>query len=175
MKLTYSVTKSAYKYRKSDRLYKSCLHGQHKCNNHAKYNSFTWFSYSCKRTIILLFNHVAEWAQFSQAHRRKRKPDLKISMKILFHDPPISSLSFNRKILKAFLKTFPTKMKPIKCPTREKKKRQEKRREMLLSTHARTSLIFCIWIRRPQSVRPLTGFVVSFKQTWLEANPMTAG
>ena len=31
--------------------YKSCLHGEHKCNNHAKYNS----SYSCS---FLLFYHV---------------------------------------------------------------------------------------------------------------------
>ena len=68
------------------------------------------------------------------------------------------------KILKAFLKTIPTKMKPTKCPAREKKMRQEKRKkrggekaksksqdccvtfkpknqnlEILLSAHARTS------------------------------------
>ena len=56
-------------------------------------------------------------------------------------------LSSNLKILKAFLKTFPTKMKHTKCPAREKKMRQEKRkkkggrreREILLSAHARTS------------------------------------
>ena len=97
-------------------------------------------------------------------------------------------LSSNPKILKAFLKTFPTKMKPTKCPAREKKMRQEKRKkkggekaesksqdccvtfkpknylEILLSAHARTShkLIFYIWIRRPQSVRPVNGLVVSF-------------
>ena len=76
-------------------------------------------------------------------------------------------------------------MKPIKCPAREKKMRQEKRKkrggeqaksksqdrcvtlkpknhlEMLLSVHAQTSqLIF--WIRRPRSVRPVNWFVVSF-------------
>ena len=40
-------------------------------------------------------------------------------------------LSPNPKILKAFLKTIPTKMKPTKCPAREKKwgKKSEKRRE----------------------------------------------
>ena len=40
--------------------YKSCLHGEHKCNNDAKYNSFhlKWFSCSCKRTTFLLFHHV---------------------------------------------------------------------------------------------------------------------
>ena len=36
------------------------------------------------------------------------------------------SLSSNPKILKAFLKTFPTKMKPTKCPAREKKNEARK-------------------------------------------------
>ena len=35
-------------------------------------------------------------------------------------------LSSNPKILKAFLKTFPTKMKPTKCPTKEKKNETRK-------------------------------------------------
>ena len=117
---------------------------------------------------------------------RSKKPcdtDLKISMKILFH----CSLSPNPKILKAFLKTLPTKTKPTKCPAREKKMRQEKRkkkggekaesksqdccvtfkpknyRKILLSAHAQTSQThICIWIRRPRSVRPVNRFVVSF-------------
>ena len=38
-------------------------------------------------------------------------------------------LSSNPKILKAFLKTLPTKMKPTKCPAREKKMRQEKQKK----------------------------------------------
>ena len=96
---------------------------------------------------------------------RSKKPpyiDLKISMKILFHCPPSFFFSPNPKILKAFLKSIPTKMKPTKCPAREKKMRQEKRKkkggekaksksqdccvtfkrknylEILLSVHART-------------------------------------
>ena len=62
-------------------------------------------------------------------------------------------LSPNPKILKAFLKTLPTKTKPTKCPAREKKMRQEKWKkrggekaksksqdlEILLSAHAWTS------------------------------------
>ena len=76
------------------------------------------------------------------------------------HGPFISP---NPKILKAFLKTIPTKMKPTKCPAREKKNearkvKKEGRREtksksqdcsvtfrpknyleILLSVHARTS------------------------------------
>ena len=45
-------------------------------------------------------------------------------MKIWFHYPP------NTKILKDFLKTFPTKMKP-KCPAKEEKggNKREKRGE----------------------------------------------
>ena len=78
-------------------------------------------------------------------------------MKILLHCSP------NPKILKAFQKTLPTKTKPTKCPAREKKMRQGKRKKrggekaksksqdccvtskpknylkILLSGHARTS------------------------------------
>ena len=66
--------------------------------------------------------------------KKPRDIDLKISMKILFHCSPTFPFSFpflspNPKILKAFLKTLPTKMKPTKCPAREKKMRQEKRKK----------------------------------------------
>ena len=47
-------------------------------------------------------------------------------------------LSPNPKILKAFLKTLPIKMKPTKCPAREKKNEQEKRKTRG-GAHARTS------------------------------------
>ena len=67
-------------------------------------------------------------------------------MKILFHYPP-TYLSPNPKILKAFLKTLPTKTKPTKCPAKEKNEagkakkegRRESEKEILLSAHARTS------------------------------------
>ena len=49
----------------------------------------------------------------------------KIAMKMLFHYPP-TFLSPNPKILKAFLKTFPNKMKPTRSPAKEKKIRQKK-------------------------------------------------
>lgn len=39
----------------------------------------------------------------------------------------LPSFSPNPKILEAFRKTFPTKMRPTKCPAREKKGTQEKR------------------------------------------------
>ena len=68
--------------------------------------------------------------------KKAKKPcniDLNISIKILFYYPPPPFLSSNPKILKAFLKTFPTKMKPTKCPAREKtsgrKAKKEGRRE----------------------------------------------
>ena len=59
---------------------------------------------------------------------RGKKPcniDLKISMKSCSttHLPFLSS---NSEILKAFLKTFPTKMKPTKCPAKKKKNRARK-------------------------------------------------
>lgn len=79
------------------------------------------------------------------------------------------------KILKAFLKTLPIKMKPSKCPAREKKmsKKSEKRGEerkgkvkvkkgCFLRMPELRKLIFCIRIRRPWRLRPVNGFVVSF-------------
>ena len=66
----------------------------------------------------------------------------------------LSFLSPNPKILKAFLKTLPTKMKPTKCTAREKRREERKRKvkvktavsllnpktvKILLSAHARTS------------------------------------
>ena len=87
-------------------------------------------------------------------------------------------LSPNPKSLKAFLKTFPTQMKPCKCPAKEKKMRPGKRKVKVkiavsllnpkiskfcfLHMPELRKLIFCIWIRRPQSVRPANGFVISF-------------
>ena len=71
-------------------------------------------------------------------------------------------------------------MKPTKCPAREKKTRQEKRKKKggekaksksqdccvskfcFLRMPELRKLIFCIWIRRPRSVRPVNRFVVSF-------------
>jgi len=99
--------------------------------------------------------------------------------------PPF--LLSNPKILKAFPKTFPTKMKPTKCTAKEKKwskksdKRGEERKwkvkvktaELLLYPKAISEfcflcmpeirkLIFCIWLRRAQGEWPVNGFIVSF-------------
>ena len=48
---------------------------------------------------------IPEWAQFNQGH-------LKSCFTML-----LPFLSSNPKILKAFIKTFPAKMKPTKCPS----------------------------------------------------------
>ena len=83
--------------------------------------------------------------------------DPKIAMKILFYYPlPLNSS--NPKILKAFLKTFPSKMKPTKCPTKEKKTdccvifKPKNSKVCFLRMPKLHKLIFCIWIRRLQRV-----------------------
>ena len=78
-------------------------------------------------------------------------------------------------------------MKPTKCPAREKKMRQEKRKKKggekaKSKSQAKTAvsllnpktkfcflrmpellkLVFCIWITRLRSVQPVNQFVVSF-------------
>ena len=104
--------------------------------------------------------------------REKGKKNRKFSWKSssTTHLPTLLS---NPKILKALPKTFPYKMKPTKCPGTEKKwwekrkRRGEERKwkEKVMSFLCMPELhkrIFCIWIRRSQSVWPVNGFVVSF-------------
>ena len=100
----------------------------------------------------------------------------------------LPSLSSNTKVLKAFPKTFPTKIKPAKCATRRKKMRQEKRKKIgeerqrkekvktavsllnpktifkfyFLRKPELHKLIICMCIRGPQNVHPANSFVVSF-------------
>ena len=54
------------------------------------------------------------------------KIDQKIAKKILFHYSPAP------KILKAFLKTFPTKLRPTRCPAKEKN--EERKEKVKLKT-----------------------------------------
>ena len=136
----------------------------------------------------------AEWRDLSNHTRmstiQSRTPEKEAENHVtLTWKPPWKScsithlpfLSPNPKILKAFLKTLPTKMKPTKCPARGKKMRQEKRKKKggekaksksqdccvtskfcFLRMPELRKLIFCIWIRRPRSVRPVNQVVVSF-------------
>ena len=91
--------------------------------------------------VCQLVQSVRSFKPYQNEHNSVKSPgekgkkpcsiDLKISMKILFHVTHLPFLSSNPKILKAFLKTFATKMKPTKCPARGKKwgKKSEKRGE----------------------------------------------
>ena len=90
--------------------------------SHANEMQGTWF----KSWAGVAFPSIPEWAWFSpcqETWEKRKKPcniDPKIPMKILFHCPP-TFLSSNPKILKAFLKPFPTKIKSTKWPAKEKK------------------------------------------------------
>ena len=90
---------------------------------HANEMQGTWF----KSCAGVAFPSIPEWAWFSpcqETREKGKKPcniDPKIPMKILFHCPP-TFLSSNPKILKAFLKPFPTKIKSTKWPAKEKKR-----------------------------------------------------
>ena len=107
-----------------------------------------------------IFQTIPEWAQSSQGHQRKTgKNHVNLTWKFPWKSCFTTNLpffSFNPKILKAFLKPFPTKLKPTKRPEREKNearkaKKQGRRRKpkvkgkttvsllILLSAHAWTS------------------------------------
>ena len=89
-------------------------------------------------------------------------------------------LSPNPKILKAFPKTFPTKMKLTKCPAKaknearkakEEERRGEKRKEKVakfcfLGMPELYKLTFCIWIRRHRSSQSVNSFVVRFSSLY---------
>ena len=119
-----------------------------------------------------LSNHMRMSTIQSRTPEKKAKNHVRLTWKSAWKSCSIAHLPFlspNPKILKAFPKTLPTKMKPTKCPAREKKNearkaKKEGRREsenlkILLSAHARTSQAE---IRRPWSARSVNGFVVCF-------------
>ena len=113
-----------------------------------------------------LSNHTRMSTIQSRRPEKEAKNHVTLTWKSPWKSCSIAHLPFlspNPKILKAFLKTIPTKMKPTKCPAREKKMRQESQKkrggekaksksqdccvtfkpknyvEILLSAHARTS------------------------------------
>ena len=77
-----------------------------------------------------LSNHTRMSAIQSRTPEKKDKDHVTLTWKSPWKSCSIAHLPFlspNPKILKAFLKTLPTKMKPAtKCPAREKKKRGKK-------------------------------------------------
>ena len=83
-----------------------------------------------------IFQTIPEWAQFSQGHRRKRQKKknmyITLTWKFQWKSCSISHLPFlssNPKSLKAFLKTFAIKIKPPKCPPREKNNEARKKKK----------------------------------------------
>ena len=136
-----------------------------------------------------LLNHTRIRTILSRTLEKKAKNHKTLTWKIAwksFSTAHLPFLSSNARILKAFLKTFPTKMKPTKCPAREKNMRQKKRKRRrggkansksqdccvtfkhqnskfcFLHMPELCKLIFYIWIRRPWTVWPVNGFMVSF-------------
>ena len=79
-----------------------------------------------------LSNHTRMSTIQSRTPEKEAKNHVTLTWKSPWKSCSIADLPFlspNPKILKAFLKTLPTKMKPTKCPAREKKMRQEKRKK----------------------------------------------
>ena len=79
-----------------------------------------------------LSNHTRMSTIQSRTPEKKNKDHVTLTWKSPWKSCSIAHLPFlspNPKILKAFLKTLPTKTKPTnyKCPARERKMRQEKR------------------------------------------------
>ena len=137
-----------------------------------------------------LLNHTRISTIQSRTPEKEAKKHVTLTWKSPWKSCSIAHLPFlspNPKILKAFLKALPTKMKPLnvqqekeKWSKKSEKRRKERKRKVKVKTavsliNARTiskfcflripelrKLIFCIWIRRPRSVRPVNGFVVSF-------------
>ena len=79
-----------------------------------------------------LSNHSRMSSIQSRTPEKMAKNHAPLSWKFPWKSCFTTSLHFlspNSKILKAFQKTFPTKMKPTKCSAKEKKVRQEKRKK----------------------------------------------
>ena len=88
-----------------------------------------------------LSNHTRMGTIQSRIPEKTAKNHARLTCKSPWKSCSITHLPFlspNPKILKAFLKTLPIKMKPTKCPAREKKSKKSKTVEILLSAHART-------------------------------------
>ena len=134
-----------------------------------------------------VFQTIPEWAQFSQGGQRKRKKKKhgKLAWKFPWKSCSTTHLTLFStnpgKILKPFPKSFPTELKSAIAQQKTKKMRLEKWKKRAGGKGKEKSwdccvifkpknyfgillskLIFYIWIRRPQSVRPINCFVVSF-------------
>ena len=137
----------------------------------------------------------AEWRDLSNHTKmntvQPRTPEKKAKKKTMWKFPwkscsttHLPFLSSNPKILKTFLKTFPTRMKPNKCLAKEKKRQEKWKREeerkrisksqdccvtfnpnlkILLSPHARTLRANILHLDQKAAKRqPVNDFAVSF-------------
>ena len=139
-----------------------------------------------------LSNHTRMSTIQSRTPEKKAKNHVTLTWKFPWKSCSITHLPFllsNSEIIRALLKTFPTKMKPTKCSAKKKKMRQEKQKQrgrekakiksqdccVTLKPKIKLSrnvgfcacltfakLVFSIWIRRLRSVQPVIGFMVSF-------------
>ena len=91
---------------------------------------------------------IPKWAWFSQTgHRKTKKKNVRLTWKFECRSCSTTLQLFlqtNSRRLKFFTIAFPTKMKPSKCPGKEKKTGQEKRKVKVegvvsLSAHACSS------------------------------------
>ena len=100
-----------------------------------------------------LSNHTRMSTIQSRTPEKEAKNHVTLTWKSPWKSSSIAHLRFlspNPKILKAFLKTLPTKTKPSKCPAREKKMRQEKRKKRGGGKAKSKSQDYCVTFK-PQS------------------------
>ena len=118
-----------------------------------------------------LSNHTRISTIQSRTLEKKAKTHVTLTLKLPWKSCSTTHLPFfspNLKILKALVKTFPTKMKLPKYTTKEKKEARkvkkvgEKAKFCFLSVPELLKLIFCIWIRRPRRVRPVNGLPLNY-------------
>ena len=123
-----------------------------------------------------VFQTIPEWAQFSQGgkrKRRKKKKHGKLAWKFPWKSCSTTHLTLFSTNPGKILKPFPKSWSLLMPSKRQNKimggKAKEKSRDCCVIFKPKnylgillSKLIFCIWIRRPQSVRPINCFVVSF-------------
>ena len=145
-----------------------------------RYTSCDAISFNSRGQLCSLM--CAEWRDLSNHTRistiqsrtleKRAKTHVTLTLKLPWKSCSTTHLPFfssNLKILKALVKTFPTKMKPTKYTTKEKKEARkakkvegEKAKFYFLSVPELLKLIFCIWIWRPRRVRPVNGLPLNY-------------
>ena len=128
-----------------------------------------------------LSNHTRMSTIQSRTPEKKAKNHVTLTWKFPWKSCSTAQLPFlspNPKILKAFLKTFSTKMKPTKCPAIEKEMMQEKQKKRVEEKGKSKSQDCCVRAQIPyhSSAEPnyllLNGFSFRplFYKVWLWSN-----